>query len=72
MYYIHMLQEITEETLKYHCIHLYLKLTSDLHKTDLHKTDLCKVLSHFKKIILQKSSGLDILKFIFQNHLSEM
>lgn len=29
-------------------------------------------LKSFQKIILQKSSGLDILKFIFQNHLSEM
>lgn len=37
-----------------------------------HRTDLQEELQRFRKIVPQKSPALDVVKFIFQNNLSEM
>ena len=42
-------------------MNLYLKLNSDLHKSEL-----CEELNLFRKIVLQESSAVDELKFIFE------
>ena len=34
-YDLHRFHKMSEETLKFHCVNLLLKLSSDLHKTDL-------------------------------------
>lgn len=66
LYDLHELQKLSEETLQCHYINVYLKLNSHLHKTALCKTLWVK---HFRKIISQESSAIDIPKFVFQNNL---
>lgn len=48
-------------------IHLYWKLTSELHKADLYEE-----LNLFGKSVLQELSAVDERKFIFQSILSEI
>lgn len=48
-------------------MNLYLKLNSNEHKTELYEE-----LNLFRKIVLQESSVLDVLKFTFWNNLSEI
>lgn len=67
LYIFLKLQEMSEDTLKCHCINLYLKLNSDLHRTELYEE-----LNLFRKIILQELWALDGLTFLFWKDLSEM
>lgn len=67
LYNLHKLQEMSEETLKYHCINLHSKLNSSLHKTDLDEE-----WNIFRKVVPWELSALHVLKFLFQNNLSDM
>lgn len=60
LYNLYRLQEMSQETLKCHCINLHLNLNSDWHET-----------SRFEELILfrivpQESSALDILNLNFK------
>lgn len=66
LYDFNKLQEMSEETLKRHCINLHQKLNSDPHKTDLYEE-----LNLFRKFLLQKLSALDVLKFVFQKKINK-
>lgn len=66
LYNLHRLEEMSEETLKCHCVNLHLKLNSDWHETGMYEE-----LILFRRIVLRESSALDVLKCIFQNNLSE-
>lgn len=66
LYNLHKFHEMSEEIFKCHCIHLHLKLNSDLNEIDLYQN------WSLKKIVLWESSALDVLKFISCNNWPEM